>query len=75
MTMTIAMPTPNQLKAMTKEQLRAGLTKALKLTEESLRVAAAYWVELQNRGVDLVIGHWPYRAPPIRDFRLSHVHL
>lgn len=60
--MRVRIPTKGQLTTMTHDELWAGLTEALKLTEHSLRLVAAYWVELQNRGEDLSGTDVPWSA-------------
>jgi hypothetical protein len=71
--MKITMPTAKQFKAMSADQLWDGLDKALKFTEESLRIAAAYWMELLNRGEDMSrLGvPWSEHFPAIAAGRLD----
>jgi hypothetical protein len=71
--MTITMPTQAKLQAMSNEQLQTGFNNALKFTAESIRVAAAYWVELQSRGVDVSDTGIPWAShfPAIASGRLD----
>lgn len=68
----VRIPTQSQLKAMSNEELWAGLNQALQLTEDSLRLAAAFWIELQNRGTTIEADvPWSAYLPAVAAGRLD----